>query len=201
MTDPDCYRVPAKRGEATQLVQRSRFLAVAALATTPEAAWSLVDERRKQLHDAAHHAYAFRVGEVDRFSDDGEPAGTAGRPIFGAITAANVESVAVVVTRYFGGVKLGPGGLARAYADAAREALVEAGAQERFRSRRIAISFDFDVTSPVHHAIQKFEAQTVTSNYSERAHLTLELRASRLPLFLETLRESTAGRVEIDDGC
>lgn len=197
--DPDRYLVPAVRGESTLVEKRSRFLAMAAPADTPEQALALVDERRRQHHDAAHHAYAYSAGDLERFSDDGEPAGTAGRPILGAIAATGVEGVAVVVSRYFGGVKLGPGGLVRAYGEAAREALAQAGSQERYRSQRVQVSFDFDLTSPVHHVILKFEAQMVESSYSERTHMTLEMRRSRMGPFLEALREATAGRAEVAD--
>ena len=199
MTDPDRYVVPAARGEATVVEKRSRFLALAAPVATPDGALAVVQDRRKEHHDAAHHCFAFRVGPDEKFSDDGEPSGTAGRPILNAIEAAGVENVAVVVTRYFGGVKLGPGGLVRAYGEAARDALAQAGTQDRFHTRRVNITFDFDLTSPVHHLVQKFEARTLHSAYSERAHMTLELRRSRLAPFVEALREATAGRAEAAD--
>jgi uncharacterized YigZ family protein len=197
--DPDGYHVPASRGLATVVEKRSRFLAIADLAGTPAAALALVAERRREHHDAAHHGFAFKVGELERYSDDGEPAGTAGKPILNAITAAGLESVAVVVTRYFGGVKLGPGGLVRAYGEAAREALARSGAEERFRRRCVSVAFDFDLTSPVHHLMQKFDAQTLDSAYSDRVQLTLELRRSRCTRFLEELRDATSGRAEVLD--
>lgn len=199
MTDPDCYRVPAARGEALLVEKRSRFLALAAPAATPAEALALVAECRTAHHDAAHHTYAYRVGAEERYSDDGEPSGTAGRPIQSAIVAAGVESVAVVVTRYFGGVKLGPGGLVRAYGEAARDALAQAGSEERYHTLRVRVSFEFDLTSPVHHVMQKFEARTVDSTYTDRSHLTLELRRSRVASFSEALREATAGRAEVSD--
>ena len=199
MTDPDRYVIPATRGEATIVEKRSRFLALAAPVATSEEALALVADRRREHHDAAHHAYAFRVGADERSSDDGEPSGSAGRPILSAITAAGVESVAVVVTRYFGGVKLGPGGLARAFGEAARDALTQEGTEVRYHCRLVNVTFDFDLTSPVHHVVQKFEARTVNSSYSNRAHMTLELRRSRLSSFIEALREATAGRVEVAD--
>lgn len=199
MIDPDRYVVPAGRGEATLMEKRSRFLALAAPVATPEEALALVLGRRKEHHDAAHHCYAFRVGKDEKYSDDGEPSGTAGRPILGAIDASGVEGVSVVVTRYFGGVKLGPGGLVRAYGEAARDALIRAGAENRYHTRRVNVSFEFELTSPVRHVAQKFEARTLNSYYTDRVHMTLELRRSRVTQFVSALREATAGRAEATD--
>jgi uncharacterized YigZ family protein len=194
--DPDRYVIPAARGEASRVEKRSRFIAVAAPVFTPVAAQALVETRRRLFHDAAHHAYAFRVDDLERCSDDGEPSGTAGKPILAAITAAGVESVAVVVTRYFGGVKLGPGGLARAYGDVAKDALEQAGREERFRMQQVVVQFDFELTSPVHHILQKFDATTAESHYSERVQMTVELRRSQVQPFKAALLAATAGRVE-----
>ena len=197
--DPDGYRVPAGVGEAVRVEKRSRFLALAAPVFTAVEAQELVEARRRQYHDAAHHGYAFRVGDAERSSDDGEPSGTAGKPILAAIHATGLESVAVVVTRYFGGVKLGPGGLVRAYGEAARDALAKAGQEERFHTGSVVVTFDFELTSPVHHVMQKFDAHTVDSSYSERVRLTLELRRSLLAPFKAALLESTAGKVEFSN--
>lgn len=198
--DPDRYLIPARRAEAVLLESRSRFVAVAAPALTQAEALALLESERSRLHDATHHVFAWSVGEQSRYSDDGEPAGSAGKPVWAALEQSGLESAAIVVSRYFGGVKLGPGGLKRAYGDVAREALAQAGQQERFRTERVTVTFDFDLTSPVHHAVGKFEARTLQSSYSERSRLGLELRRSRVATFKAALLESTAGRVEISDG-
>lgn len=198
-SDPDRYWIPAGRAETQLVEKRSRFLAVALPVFTREEAQAVWEAERVRFHDAAHHCYAWRVGEQERSSDDGEPAGTAGKPILSAIGHSELDSVAVVVTRYFGGVKLGPGGLVRAYGDAAGQALAQAGRQECFRTGRVSVAFDFDLTSRVHHTVQKFEARTVESTYSERTRLVLELRRSRVAPFQSALLEATAGKVEIRD--
>ena len=195
--DPDRYVVPARRAQAQLVEKRSRFVAVAAPAFTPEEAQELIAAERQRWHDAAHHPYAWNIGTLERYSDDGEPAGTAGKPIAGAIAKSGLESVVVVVNRYFGGIKLGPSGLVRAFGEAAREALVQSGEEERFHTARLTVTFDFDLTSPVHHTLQQFTAHTVAKDFSDRARLVVEVRRSRLDRFREALCESTAGRAEI----
>ena len=106
-------RTLAAESAHEQVIKRSRFLAVASRADSPEAA--LVWLGRNAASDASHNCWAYRVGNEYRFSDDGEPGGTAGRPILAAIEGAGLDHVIVVVTRWYGGVKLGAGGLVRAY--------------------------------------------------------------------------------------
>jgi uncharacterized YigZ family protein len=198
--DPDRYVIPASRAQAELVVQRSRFIAVAAPVADVMEAQAVVEAEQKRFHDATHHCFAWKVEGGERSADAGEPSGTAGKPILSAITRAGCEDAVVVVTRYFGGVKLGPGGLARAYGEAAAQALALAGRRELFRTGRWLVTFDFDHTSQVHHAVSRFEARTLESNYSQRASLLLELRRSRLEAFRATVLEATSGRAEFQHG-
>ena len=109
-------------------VQGSRFISTAYSAGSAEEVEKIVAARRKKYHDASHHCYAYRLGpggETFRINDDGEPSGTGGRPILAAIDREGLTDTLVMVTRYFGGIKLGTGGLARAYGQAARIAQAE----------------------------------------------------------------------------
>ena len=117
-------------------VERSRFLAVAAGVTDEKQAAEFVAGVAKRFYDATHNCYAFSAGGAKRFSDDGEPSGTAGKPILNVIEQKKLVNTAVVVTRYFGGVKLGAGGLVRAYSNAAAAALDRAEL-----ARRVKFSF------------------------------------------------------------
>ncbi|AEV16473.1 IMPACT family member in pol 5'region [Thermus sp. CCB_US3_UF1] len=110
--------------EVQKLIQKSRFLAKVAPVASEEEALAFLQRHRKP--EATHNVYAYKLGPRSRFSDDGEPAGTAGRPVLQAIEAQSLDRVAVLVVRYFGGVKLGAGGLVRAYAGVAAEALRQA---------------------------------------------------------------------------
>jgi len=129
--EKDSRRVPAREGRGEVREKASRFFGVAAPAATAKEAEALVQRLRREHHDATHVAYAWRLGgpgaESLKSSDDGEPSGTAGRPIAAAISSAGLTDVAVAVVRYYGGTKLGTGGLARAYRQAADLALAGCG--------------------------------------------------------------------------
>ena len=134
----------------------------------------------------------------EKSSDAGEPSGTAGRPILDAIRGSGVEQVVIVVTRYFGGTKLGTGGLVRAYGNAARAALNDAGRKACYRTRTVSISFEHDDTSPVHHAASRYDARQVGAAYGDRVAVRFELRASRVKDFCAAIVEATHGRAKAD---
>jgi len=124
------YVRPARSAEHEDVVLGSRFIAVVAPVETVTAAVELVDAQRLLHPDASHHCWAYRVGDEMRFSDDGEPGGSAGRPMLEVILKRRLDRCAAVVVRYFGGRKLGVGGLARAYGGAVARALDAAGTHE-----------------------------------------------------------------------
>jgi uncharacterized YigZ family protein len=139
------YRVPAGEGTGEVEVKRSRFLAVCRRVADEDGARAVVDELRRTHHDARHHCSAFVLGPdgaLERTSDDGEPAGTAGAPMLEVLRGAGVSDVVAVVVRWFGGTLLGAGGLVRAYGDATRLALEAAGTRER------ALLHEFLLTLP-----------------------------------------------------
>ena len=197
--DPDRYLVPAQEGRFQHTEQRSRFLAVARHVTDRDLADSAIAAERRSYHDAAHHCFAWRIGGQERSADAGEPSGTAGLPILEQIHASGLEDVVVVVSRYFGGVKLGTGGLRRAYGNAARGAIEAAGSSERFHTRRLTVSFDHDDTSAVHHVASRLEAHQVAAAYGDRAALQFDVRASRAQLMRTGILEATHGRAEVHD--
>ena len=124
------YRVVYQEGTGEYEEKKSRFIANIAPVSSEAEAVSFIESIRKKYYDARHHCTAFIIGrnkEVTRCSDDGEPSGTAGKPILEVLLGADVTNVAAVVTRYFGGTLLGTGGLVRAYTQAAREAIENAG--------------------------------------------------------------------------
>ncbi len=178
-------------------VEGSRFIADAlpvADAVTVEKCLAAV---REEFHDATHHCYGYRLGpEEARSNDDGEPAGTAGRPILAAIDREGLTWSLVVVTRYFGGVKLGTGGLARAYAAAARQALSKAPREHRFLMDTLVLSFPHQMTGQVMGTLAKWGGRVVSSSYDEEAHLTVDIRRSRTESLHRELVEATAGRVK-----
>lgn len=139
----DTYQTIASSGEACHTEKRSRFLAFAHHVTTVDEAKAIIASYRKKYFDARHVCYAYTLGydsSITRQNDDGEPSGSAGKPIGGQLRSANVTNAIVLVVRYFGGVKLGTGGLAVAYKTAAAEALASAIIEERIIMKHFIIS-------------------------------------------------------------
>ena len=179
-------------------VQGSRFIADAMPAEDASAAENFIASIRREFHDATHHCYAYRLqGDEVRSNDDGEPGGTAGRPILGSIDHDGLVGVIVVVTRYFGGVKLGPGGLARSYAEAARLALSGAPRERRYRTETLLIAFPHAVTGTVMHLLEQTGAAIMGTSYDEEAHLTVEIRRSKAQEFRRAVIEQTGGKAKL----
>jgi uncharacterized YigZ family protein len=199
----DLYHTLRTPAERTLKVSGSRFIAFAAPVQTREEAMEVVELRRAGMFDATHHAFAYRVtpdGTGSRMFDDGEPAGTAGRPILAAIDHESLTNVVVVVTRYFGGTKLGVGGLARAYGEAAASALSAAGREERTIVTTVGIAFPFAMMGQVMHAVTRTGGKVIRSSYDDQVHMSIEVRRSAGEEFFALLVESTSGAVRREDG-
>ena len=155
--------------KAELTVERSRFLAWAAGVADEAQAIEFIAAASKKFYDATHNCYAFSAGQVKRFSDDGEPSGTAGRPILNVIEQKGLENTVVVVTRYFGGVKLGAGGLVRAYSNAAAAALDRAEQAEITRAREISLSVPFSLFRQTERLCDRYalEKKTLFSTEAE----------------------------------
>ncbi|HWO56291.1 MAG TPA: YigZ family protein [bacterium] len=179
----DRLRTPAAPATASILVLGSKFLAVLAPAASEEEAMGALKERSRRYPDASHHCWGLRVGRpaalVERSSDAGEPNGTAGRPILDALRHAQLENAVCVVTRYFGGTKLGTGGLARAYGDAANAAIAAATMIEQQVMRVVRIDFEHERTGAVYRALEEFGVILREGRYDERAHGVLHVPVSK----------------------
>ncbi|RPE77076.1 IMPACT family protein [Vulcaniibacterium tengchongense] len=187
-------------GPASHLleVKHSRFLAQAAPAADAAAALAFV----AQVADpaATHNCWAYRIGQEYRFNDDGEPAGTAGRPILAAIDGQGLDQVVVVVTRWFGGVKLGAGGLVRAYGGSAAECLRTAPRRELVRVAEVGLDFPFEDTGAVHAALAAHGAEKLDERYrADGVGLRLRLPESELPSLKRRLRDATRDRVRFSE--
>ncbi len=155
----DLYRTIEKSSEGTYKEKGSKFLAFAYPVRTEEEVQYHLQDLRKQYHDARHHCYAWRLGPemtLYRVQDDGEPSGSAGKPIFGQIQSRELSDVLVVVVRYFGGTLLGVGGLIRAYRAAASEALDRNTVTERRVYDRLQLEFSYERMNPVMKLIKDF---------------------------------------------
>lgn len=168
----------------------SRFLALAYPVESEEEVKSIVSELRKQYHDARHHCYAYRLGykgDVFRASDDGEPSGSAGRPILGQIDSLGLSDVLVVVVRWFGGIKLGIPGLIRAYKTSTADALQQAAVIEKMAGRNFRLHFDYMAMNAVMKVLKDMDLQPSAQDFGERCSLVVRVRLSALDSFKERM--------------
>jgi uncharacterized YigZ family protein len=196
----DEYTTIAGEAQSELRVTGSRFLACAAHAGSADEAEEMLARARKEYYDATHHCFAYRTGVAgDRFltGDDHEPSGTAGKPILAAIDHRGLTDVLVVVVRYFGGTKLGVGGLARAYGSAAEHALAAAPSVTRYVTERLRVACPHNHVGGVMHVAGRLGARVVEGAYDTEAHLTLEIRASLVAALREALVDHTNGVITI----
>ena len=192
------YRIPKERTRVELRVSNSRFIATIAPAGDRNAAQTLLREIRAEMPDATHHVYAFKIGYgasvQESMSDDGEPSGTAGPPALAVLRGAEIGDAALVITRYFGGTKLGTGGLVAAYSQAAKAALAALVTEEKVTRRRFEIVLPYPLHQPVRRALEECEARLESEEFAAEVlirYLVAEDRAEELVRRIENL---SAGR-------
>lgn len=177
-------------------VRHSRFLVHAAPVAMPDAALAFLAAVADA--DATHNCWAYRIGDEYRSSDDGEPAGTAGRPILAAIDGQGFDQVMVVVTRWYGGIKLGAGGLVRAYGGAAAECLRTASRHPLIAMRELEVHAGFDDIGALHAALGAHGADKLGERFdADGLHLRLRVPADRVDGLKAQLRDATRDRMRI----
>ncbi|MBR4826518.1 MAG: YigZ family protein [Bacteroidales bacterium] len=184
----DTYKSISSRGEGLYKELGSRFIAFAYPVETEEEVKTLVSAARKEYHDARHHCYAYRLGlggTVWRASDDGEPSGSAGRPILGQIDSAGLSDVLVIVVRYFGGIKLGVPGLIRAYKESTADALAHAPVAEKIAGSWYRVDFGYDAMPAVMKLVKDLDLPTRGRVFSETCTIELRVRLDLQKDFLE----------------
>lgn len=176
-----------------QHIQKSRFIAKAAPVESPESALAFL--RSVSEPAATHNCWAYQIGLHYRFSDDGEPGGTAGQPILRAIQAQGLDQVMVVVTRYFGGIKLGAGGLVRAYGGIAAQCLRAAPKREIVPLVRLQLEAPFELAGQVYGLLERWKLARASETYSQ-AGLVVEIviEEARLEEFRRAMVDGTRGR-------
>jgi uncharacterized YigZ family protein len=195
----DDYDILAGPGEAELKIQRSRFLAWAGPAVDEAAARLAVADMQKRYHDCRHVCHAWRLGAppatAEARADAGEPAGTAGEPILAAIRQAELTDTAVVVARYFGGVKLGPGGLARAYGGAAAAALAAAPRRTIRLGREFSLRFGYSQQGIVSRLLVQHDGRTLAEDFGGAVVWVVWLPLAHAEGFVRDVIEATAGTV------
>lgn len=187
----DTYRVVEKSGEGSYTEKRSRFLAFARYVENEAEAKAAVEGFRKEYFDARHVCYAYVLGPTGdrvRVNDDGEPSGSAGKPILGQLVSYGVTQTLVVVVRYFGGVKLGTGGLAVAYKTAAAAALENAEIGVRLVTVQMAVAVPYELVDMALRVIRSCEAEVVSREYTDKETiLALSVRQNNYRILREQL--------------
>jgi uncharacterized YigZ family protein len=187
----DHYRTLAGRAELRYKIERSEFLGIAFPITSEEEFFAELTRVQKTHFDATHHCWAFRMfAEArSRSSDAGEPSGTAGKPILAAIEGAALHDLGVIVVRWYGGIKLGTGGLSRAYRDTAAETLRLATPLDRFVYERVQVIVPFDAISNVYRLVEPPDVVLAGQEYGETNVFEFAVRASMAEAFRTRLRE------------
>jgi uncharacterized YigZ family protein len=197
------YRIPARLHRVEQELQRSRFITTLAPAPTVEEAKAFIARVREEFPDANHNCWAYVVGPPGStatvgMSDDGEPHGTAGRPMLTALLHGGVGEVAVVVTRYFGGTLLGKGGLVRAYTGCVQQALEALPTTERVPRVLLAVELEYASVDGIRRMLPAYEAELVAEEYAATVGYRLALPLTQVEAFQKALLDLTHGQASIE---
>lgn len=186
----DIYKSIAAKSDGLFKDNGSRFIASAWPVESEEEVKAIIDSLKKEYHDARHHCYAYRIGykgEKWRANDDGEPSGSAGRPILGQIDSAGLSDVLVVVVRYFGGIKLGIPGLIRAYKTSTADALANASAVEKIAGSWFRLQFGYDSMPQVMKVLKDLDLPQRARDFGTECSLEVRVRDSLREDFLERI--------------
>ena len=191
--DGDSYRTIEAPSSAIFKEKSSKFLAFAYPVCNAEQIKDCLDALRKKYYDATHHCYAWRMGaagERTRANDDGEPSGTAGRPILGQLLSNNLTDCLIVVVRYFGGTKLGVPGLIAAYRESAAEAIAAARIVERTVDRTIRVDFPYIAMNDIMRVIKEQQPKIASQEFDNLCTMVLTIRESRAGELTEKLKKA-----------
>jgi len=196
----DTYKTIAAPSIGEYKEKGSKFIAYAFDVYTEEDVKQKLEIVKKDHFKARHHCYAYRLGQDGkqyRANDDGEPSGTAGRPILGQIDSFGLTNILSVVVRYFGGTKLGTSGLKRAYKESTRDAFEEATIVEKIIEDQFTITYDYVATSDVMNYLKKEDFAILSSVYEDKAVLTVSIRQSDIERFKKTLEKIISVKVKL----
>lgn len=202
MSSNEAYFSIESKVSAEVVVKGSKFIANAFPIDKKEQAAKYIEDISALFKDATHHCFAYKIGMGDqaifRFSDDGEPSGPAGRPILQAIETKGLTNLALVVTRYFGGTKLGTGGLIRAYNSVALEALNNAKVISKYPQIILRLKFPYEYTNAAQHLIKKFGAIILENQFDEQPIYRIQLNASSEIDFRAELQNASSGKITLE---
>ncbi len=193
------YKTLREESKASYIEKKSEFIGEAKEIFSEEEALLFIEQRRKRYHDARHHVYAYRLKSgLERYSDDGEPQGTAGMPILDVLKREELTNAVCVVTRYFGGTLLGAGPLCRAYIKAAKLAIDESGVKHYRLFSVLTGEISYDKLPKLQNLLPKYEAKIIESSYGEKVFLKIRLPLSLCQEFLKEITETFAATITFE---
>lgn len=195
----DTYKTIAAPSEGFYAEKRSKFIALAFPVCSVEEVKGHLEVCQKKFYDARHLCYAYMLGAartVFRANDNGEPSGTAGKPILGQINSHELTDILVVVVRYFGGIKLGTGGLVAAYRTAASEAIASAVLVEKTVDEEVTVLFEYPFMNDVMRIVKEEGPEIVAQGYDTDCSMTLRIRQSKMPRMRSRLEKVETLRIQ-----
>ena len=197
----EIYKTVLEGGTGEIVEKKSRFIATVRQVKNEEEALAFLEEMKKKYWDARHNCFVYSVGlnrEYTRCSDDGEPSGTAGRPMLDVILGEDIYNVAVVVTRYFGGVLLGTGGLVRAYSKAVQEGLAASRIIEKRRGISMKVTTDYTGIGKIQYIAGERSIPILNSEYTDKVVLELLIPSDETEAVQKAVTEGTNGRARME---
>ena len=196
------YKIIYKGGEGELVEKKSRFIATTIPVNTEEEALTFIETMRKKYWDARHNCFAYVIGErneLARCSDDGEPQGTAGKPMLDVLLGEEIHNIAVVVTRYFGGVLLGTGGLVRAYSGATKQGLVSSVIITKMCGIKLEIRTDYTGLGKIQYILGQRGIKILNSEYTDSVKLEVILKKDEAKQIEDEITEGTNGQAKLEE--
>jgi uncharacterized YigZ family protein len=198
------YKIPAEQHRTEETIKRSRFIATVAHAPTEQDAKAFISGIKSEFPDATHNCWAYVAGppgDTARvgMSDDGEPHGTAGKPMLTVLLHSEIGEVVAVVTRYYGGTKLGTGGLVRAYSGSVKDVLAGLAVTEKRDLVSVTVVFDYSRIAAVKKMMEAFSSEVIEENYEADVRFTIELPRDKKDGLIRAISDVTGGKALIKD--
>ena len=200
------YKTVYSGGEAETIEKKSRFIATVRPVKSEEEAIAFIESMKKKYWNATHNCFAYVIGEhfqIQRCSDDGEPSGTAGKPMLDVLLGEEIHDVVVVVTRYFGGTLLGTGGLVRAYAGATKEGLAASKVITKMHGQKVSVQTDYNGLGKIQYILGQRGLTILDSVYTDKVDLNVLLPETQMRAVITEITEGTNGQavIELQEEC
>ena len=196
------YKVVYRGGQQEIIEKKSRFIATVIPIESEEDALTTIEHMRKKYWDARHNCFAYVLGkkqELQRFSDDGEPSGTAGKPILDVLLGEGIHNALIVVTRYFGGTLLGTGGLVRAYSRSAKAALYDSSVINKILGKKILLNMDYNTVGKIQYILAQNDISIVDSIYKEDVDMYIVVSVEEVSRLEKAITEATSAKVQLQE--